>query len=102
MKLFKEIKKNVLPFLIVASLGVGISTMPGCSSDDEDDGVTPCEKTCQNGGEKGFVDGVCFCACPSGFTGPNCEIESDCPPSAECPIGYFANPANDCKCEKIN
>lgn len=102
MNLFEKIQTAVLPIVIAASLGVGIVTMPGCSSDDEGDDVTPCEKTCQNGGEKNFVDGVCYCVCPSGFTGPNCEIESDCPPSAECPIGQFANPANNCKCEKID
>lgn len=97
----KKIKTRLLSMLFAASLCVAFSSMPGCSSSDDDEPVPTCDKKCQNGGEKNDIDGQCYCICPSGFTGPNCEIESDCPPSAECPIGQFANPANDCKCEKI-
>jgi hypothetical protein len=87
--------------ILAAGLCVALCTVLGCSSDDDDADVEPCDLTCENGGEKKIIEDKCYCICPLGFTGPNCEIESDCPPSAECPIGHFANPANDCKCEKI-
>ncbi len=97
----ETIKRTFAGTLLAASLTVFILSLPSCTSSDDDD-VDPCEQLqCQNGGERVRYNEKCLCDCPPGFAGPNCEIESDCPPSAECPIGQFANPANDCKCEPI-
>ena len=86
----------------LATLGlVSLLSFSNCSSYD-DDATDPCDNLqCLNGGERKMYVDNCFCVCPMGFTGKNCEIESDCPPSAECPMGQFANPANDCKCQPI-
>ncbi len=97
----RTIKSKLVSALMLISLCIGTVTFHSCDSDNSDDADPCAQLECKNGGEKKLYDDKCLCVCPSGFTGPNCEIESDCPPSAECPIGQFANPANNCKCEPI-
>ncbi len=85
--------KTIQYSLFCLLIGVGVSFINGCSSDDGD--ADPCPTVqCQNGGNK--VN--CACDCPAGFTGPNCETEIVCV-DVSCPEGETANPANDCQCE---
>ncbi|MBX2909814.1 MAG: calcium-binding EGF-like domain-containing protein [Chitinophagales bacterium] len=62
--------KNLLTYLFcTVLLGVLSFSISGCKKDD----TNPCgTKVCQNGGycQNGS------CACPSGFSGPNCEVDN--------------------------
>ena len=96
----KILRTNWLTVLMTISLGIGTLSFSGCDSTDE---AGPCDDLeCLNGGEKITGADGCLCDCPPAFSGANCETAvSECPPSAECPIGYSPNPDNDCACEKI-
>lgn len=92
----------------------------GCGAPDTDtDGDTlldcddPCPTEgcnpdpCQNGGTCSNPDGCYTCACPDGFSGPNCEVVAGCTPACEanatcnagnceCNTGYEGDPTAGC------
>lgn len=82
--------------LTIFILCMGILVFPGCNSEEND--LNPCQKECLNGGEKISGIDACYCDCPEGFTGENCET-TECPATVECPMGKTPNPAKDCVCE---
>ena len=89
MKTFKTI-------FFYAAMLICIGLISNCKSDDSEE--DPCAGlVCENGGTAVVgVDG-CFCECPPGYTGANCQVLVGC--DVGCPPGQAPNPLNDCKCE---
>jgi len=78
MKMIKQ-TRFLLALVMVFSMALFLASCNECA-----------DLECQNGGEgKEDANGNCFCDCPAGFSGDNCEIQDlcynvQCPTNAEC------------------
>jgi hypothetical protein len=69
----KIANKNILTAIFLgAALTTTLGTFYSCKPGEEE--PNPCELTCQNSGELIIVEDYCYCECPQGFEGDECEI----------------------------
>lgn len=78
----KTSKKPFKLLFIAFLLCAGTLLFSGCDKDDDEDDMkddNPCEQLeCQNGGTaiRDVELGGCRCICPVGFSGENCETQT--------------------------
>lgn len=68
----KTMLKNIVIVFTFLTVLTPLVTFNSCKSGEEE--PNPCDITCQNAGELIIVEDYCYCECPPGFEGDQCEI----------------------------